>query len=94
LPFAGSQEAADASPDGADDEHAASTPILAAAATTAPARRMRVAVLLICSFQRTTSDGARRVDVDASGRGFRDTIWLGWAGRKGVGSSAERCGGN
>jgi hypothetical protein len=46
LPFAGAQEAADALPDGAGDEHPASTAILAAAAT---ARRMRVTVLLIFS---------------------------------------------
>jgi hypothetical protein len=47
LPFAGAQEAADVLPDGAGDEHPASTAALAAAATTA--RRMRVAVLLIFS---------------------------------------------
>jgi hypothetical protein len=47
LPFAGAQEAADASPDGAGDEHPASTAIPAAAATTE--RRIRVTVLLIFS---------------------------------------------
>ncbi len=47
LPFAGSQDAADDSPDESDDEHPASTRTLAAAVTTA--RRMRVTVLLIFS---------------------------------------------
>jgi hypothetical protein len=47
LPFAGSQEDADASLDGAGDEHPASTATLAAAATAA--RLMRVTVLLISS---------------------------------------------
>ncbi|WP_018560074.1 hypothetical protein OH779_37920 [Actinacidiphila glaucinigra] len=48
LPFAGAQESADALlPEGAGDEHPASTAMLAAAATAA--RRMRVTVLLMVS---------------------------------------------
>jgi hypothetical protein len=59
VPFAGSQEEADAPlDDGAGDEHAVSAAMVAAAVTTAPARRMRATGLLMTSFRRTTSGGA------------------------------------
>ena len=76
LPFAGSQDAAagGASPTESGDEHAASTAMPAAAVKTAPARRMRVTVLLMFSFQTTTGDGARPVELTPQAGGFGDAF--------------------